>query len=64
MITLVFYLQQRHDLGKVQTEAMSGAESFLVYSSQDIFHRILCFKAFFIGGFPIMKRTSYPTLVI
>jgi hypothetical protein len=40
------------------------SEFFLVYSSQDYFHLFLCFKAFFIGGFPIMKRTSYPTLVI
>jgi hypothetical protein len=39
-------------------------EYFLVYSSQDYFHLFLCFKAFFIGGFPIMKRTFYPTLVI
>jgi hypothetical protein len=49
-------------------QAGSLLTSILVYSSQDIFCVFIYFSiffiGFFIGGFPIMKRTSYPTLVI
>jgi len=34
--------------------------SFLVYSSQEYFHLFLCFKAFFIGGFPHHEEDILP----
>jgi hypothetical protein len=37
---------------------------FLVYSSKEIFYVFSDLKIIFIGGFPITKRASYPTLVI
>jgi hypothetical protein len=60
MITLVFYWQWRQDSGTVQTEALSGAESFLVYSSKEIFYVFSDLKIIFIGGYPHLLHYILP----